>query len=631
MALIPEPQGFVRNPLTENLDAAGYDLQSASILSASVIETDQIGSILPATKTDVEKTLNFRTGHQLRFAGNGQITLTGLKMNPQAGTTANVLNINTVNDRITYEAFPAGDWYNYPAISDVDMAGYDLQNISLLTRSGTNIDTCDNLQVSCGTSLTIENPGQASLRLKTGSQPGAEFRIPSSGGLFQDRITIDGSIETGFSANPGDILRFDGTTHQWVSASAYSFGSALLGLNKLGGVANQVLRGDAGSPNIGFIQTPSARNTYLAYVSGTPIWRSPPIMRYRTQDMFPMDTYDTTAVTSFTTNANGYWGTVLVPDGRLFMIPFNATQIGIIDTQTNAWTPAGATLAGTNKWAGGCIAGNGLIYCAPATSNDILVINPLLAPSNPNFFTTIATGTTGTLKWRGAATSADGRFVIFNPNTSNDVMRLDTTNNSITFIPTGLTGTEKFGTACLAPNGLIYHTPANMIAAGQAVGITNATAGTFTTFGTIPASSLISRGGVLYRNKIYCPVRSGTSQFYIVDTVANTLTGVGAIVSLSNRYFGSTIGADEKIYCFPYNNDGGNLNLMIIDPVTDTASFRLLATGATSTNNFIDCATGATGTKIYGISAEPTLNCALIRLGVPKLFPWEVNTCFNKY
>jgi hypothetical protein len=639
MALIPEPQGFVRNPLTENLDAAGFNIESASLLSASEIETETIRAIAPATKIDVEKTLNFRPGHELQFAGDGLISLTSLKLNPQAGITGNVLNYNTTNDRITYEPFPAGDWYTYPAISTVDLAGNAVDNIALMTRPalGTNTDTADVVQYEdiTATGIIINQPGLASVRLVPGINPAIEFRIPSTGGLFADRIVFDGVLDTGFSANPSDVLRYDGTTHQWVTAGNFSFGSALFSANVVGtGTNGQIVVGTAGAPNVGFTSAPSARNTFLCRKDGAYTWRSPPVIQYRTQDMFPIDQYDQTAITGYTTLGNGYWGTVLVPDGRLFMIPFNNTQIGIIDTQTDIWTPVGAPFAAFgNKWAGGVQAKNGLIYCAPATANDILVINPQLDPSNPSFYTLIPTGTTGVTKWRGACVDSTGVFVIFNPNNSDDVMILNTTTNTISFISTGLTGNEKYGTCVLAPNGLIYHTPANRTAANQLVGITNLTAGTFTTFGTAPVgTSSISRAGVLYKQFIYCPVRTGTSDFYVIDTTLNTVTPFGTIASLTNRYLGAILGADEKIYAWPYNNDGGALALQIIDPVTNTATYRtLVASGVTSLNNFIDGAVNATGTKMYGVSAEPTLNCALTKLGVPKLFPFVVNTGFNNY
>jgi hypothetical protein len=641
MALIPEPQGFVRNPLTENLDAAGYNVENAALLSVTDIELETITSIAPFTKIDVEKTLNFRAGHELEFAGDGKISLTSLKLNPQAGTTTNVLNYNTANDRITYEPFPVGSWYDYNAISTVDLANFNLNNVSLITRGGTNTDTCDTLLINdiTGTSITLQSPAPPTtfIKLNKAIAPQIDFNIGSSGGLYIDELRIEAPIETGTPALASQILRFDGTTHQWVFPSAYTFGGATISANVGGGTALQVVRGASGTPNIGFIATPSARNTVLCYKDANYTWRSPPVLQYRVQDMFPMDQFQLSgngSVTGFSTVSNGYWGAVLVPDGRAFLIPYNNTQIGILDTQTNAFVVGGTAFAsGGNKWAGGCIAANGLIYCAPATRDEILVINPALDPTDPNFYTTIATGQTGTLKWRGAATDATGRYVVFNPNNSDDVMILDTSNNAVSFISTGLTGNEKYGTAILAPNGLIYHTPANRTTANQLVGVTNVVANTFTTFGTAPVgTSSISRAGVLYKEFIYCPVRTGTSDFYVIDTNANTVTPFGTIASLANRYLGAILGADEKIYAWPYNNDGGALNLQIIDPITNTATYRtLVASGVTSTNNFLDGIVNATGTKMYGIAAQSGENCAVTRLGVPKLFPFEVNTGYNKY
>jgi hypothetical protein len=640
MALIPEPQGFVRNPLVENLDANGFNFENATLLSSSEVETETLRAIAPVTKIDVEKTLNFRPGHELEFAGDGLVSLTSLKLNPQPGTTANVLNYNATNDRITYEPFPAGDWYNYPSISTVDLAGNDVNNIGLMTRPAivTNTDTANALiyEDTTSTGLIIYNTGLASVRLLPASNPSIEFRIPSSGGLFTDRIVFDGALETGAPAIAGQILRYNGSTHEWVNASDYSFGKSVVSQNMIGtGTNGQILVGVAGNPNVGFTRAPSARNTFFCYKDNEYTWRSPPVLQYRVKDMFPMDEYNTSAVTSFTTANNGFWGTVLVQDGRLFMVPYNNTQIGIINTDTDAWTPAGTPFAsGGNKWAGGVQASNGLIYCAPATRDEILVINPLLdASTDPNFYTTIATGKTGTLKWRGACCDSTGRYVIFNPNNSDDVMILDTATNAVSFISTGLTGNEKYGTCVLAPNGLIYHTPANRTGAGELVGVTDVVNGTFTTFGTVPVgTSSISRAGVLYKEFIYCPVRTGTSDFYVIDTKNDTMTPYGTIASLTNRYLGAILGADEKIYAWPYNNDGGALNLQIIDPLTNTATYRtLVASGVTSTNNFLDGAVNPTGTKMYGVSAQNTLNCAVTKLGVPKLFPFVVNTGFNNY
>lgn len=636
MSLIPEPQGFVRNPLTENLDAAGFNIQNASLLSASVVETDQIGAIPPATQTNIKKTLNFRPGHELRFAGDGNINLSTLKINPQIGTTANVLALNTTNNHITYETPGAGNWYDNPAISLVDMGNFSINNLLLCNRtfdSANNTDTCFNIKYETqGNLLRIGDTSLAHLLVRNNAQPGVEFNIPLSG-LFPDRIEIIGNIETGTTANDDDVLQYNGISHDWIDPVNTIFQSATVGENKGGGDTNQVLVGDSGTPNITFADAPSVRNTYLTYLQNKYTYTSPPILRYRTQDMFPMEVFDSTSVTGFTTVINGYWGTALTPDGRLFFIPHNNNQIGILNTQTEVFTLVGPTFSpGGNKWAGACIARNSLIYACPASSNDILVINPNVDPSNPGFTNLIPTGSATTFKWRGAVVDSTGRYVVFNPNNSNDVMVLDTNTNAVSFIPTGLTGNEKYGTVILAPNNLIYHTPGNRSAANEAVGITNLATTSFSTFGTFPAGqNAISRSGVLYKNTIFCPVRNGTSDFYTIDTLTNTFADVGTIAASNNRYFGCCLGADEKIYSFPHQNVSGDLILQVIDPVTNTASYVTLASGSASTTAYNDSTVNATGTKVYVISADASLNSSIYRLGVPKLFPWMVSNAFAKY
>ena len=129
------------------------------------------------------------------------------------------------------------------------------------------------------------------------------------------------------------------------------------------------------------------------------------------------------------------------------------------------------------------------------------------------------------------------------------------------------------------------------------------------------------------------PTRSGTNHFYVINTLTNTLTGFGGPITASALYSGAILAADEKIYCYPHQIPAsGNADLMIIDPITNTATFRTLATGvSTSVVMFLDGCTNITGTKTIGFSSWSTINCAIIRTGVPKLQPWVVTGAFNKY
>jgi hypothetical protein len=64
----------------------------------------------------------------------------------------------------------------------------------------------------------------------------------------------------------------------------------------------------------------------------------------------------------------------LGPDGKIYGIPSNATDILIIDPVAGTATrdAMGATLTDTAKWAGGVLGPDGKIYGIPLNATDIL-------------------------------------------------------------------------------------------------------------------------------------------------------------------------------------------------------------------------------------------------------------------
>jgi len=76
---------------------------------------------------------------------------------------------------------------------------------------------------------------------------------------------------------------------------------------------------------------------------------------------------------------SGKWvGGVLGPDGKIYGIPHNSTDILIVDPATNTATRSaiGVNLTGSAKWYGGVLGPEGKIYGAPYTSTDGLIIDP---------------------------------------------------------------------------------------------------------------------------------------------------------------------------------------------------------------------------------------------------------------
>ena len=82
---------------------------------------------------------------------------------------------------------------------------------------------------------------------------------------------------------------------------------------------------------------------------------------------------ETTNVFGSFSEANKWIGGVLAPNGKIYCVPFNSTQVLCIDTTDNSTTLFGS-FTGTSKWGGGVLAPNGKIYCVPRTSAQVLTI-----------------------------------------------------------------------------------------------------------------------------------------------------------------------------------------------------------------------------------------------------------------
>jgi len=116
----------------------------------------------------------------------------------------------------------------------------------------------------------------------------------------------------------------------------------------------------------------------------------PPWWRGRASDWniywkYQIKKYSTTSLTTATRSTMGaslagtdkWIGGVLGPDGKIYGIPFNSTDILIIDPILGTATRSamGASLAGTYKWYGGVLGPDGKIYGIPRNSTNLLIIS----------------------------------------------------------------------------------------------------------------------------------------------------------------------------------------------------------------------------------------------------------------
>ena len=303
------------------------------------------------------------------------------------------------------------------------------------------------------------------------------------------------------------------------------------------------------------------------------------------------ETANTTTITGL--GAGSKWnGGVLAPNGKIYGIPWDATNVLIIDPSTNTADTTSITgLTGGAKWYGGVLAPNGKIYGIPVNSTSVLIIDPTTNTAN----TTTITGLSGSnAKWYGGVLAPNGKIYGI-PRYADNVLIIDpTTNTADTTTITGLTGAiDKWTGGVLAPNGKIYGIPSDATSV-LIIDPTTNTADTTTITGLTGIGKWV--GGVLAPNgKIYgIPVNA--TNVLILDPITNTadtttITGLAG----TSKWVGGVLAPNGKIYGIPLDSTTG----LILDPTTNTADTTTI-TGLTGTGKWVAGVLAPNG-KIYGI------------------------------
>ena len=150
---------------------------------------------------------------------------------------------------------------------------------------------------------------------------------------------------------------------------------------------------------------------------------------------------------------NHKWmGGVLAPNGKIYGIPYNSTQVLCIDPETHT-TELFGDLSGNYKWRGGVLAPNGKIYGIPYNSSQVLCIDP------ETHTTELFGNLSGSDKWMGGALAPDGKIYGI-PSYSSQVLCIDPETHT-TELFGNLSGSDKWIGGALAPNGKIYGIPRN--------------------------------------------------------------------------------------------------------------------------------------------------------------------------
>ena len=149
-------------------------------------------------------------------------------------------------------------------------------------------------------------------------------------------------------------------------------------------------------------------------------------------------------------------GGVLAPNGKIYGVPFGATNVLEIDPVAGIQTTFGTLSSDNYKWYGGVLAPNGKIYCTPNVSTSILKIDPIAKTATT--FGNILSAISSTEYIYGSILGADGKiyYTLYN---SNKILRLDPDTETLSVYHT-LGEYASFGAGVLAPNGNIYTIPA---------------------------------------------------------------------------------------------------------------------------------------------------------------------------
>jgi hypothetical protein len=115
----------------------------------------------------------------------------------------------------------------------------------------------------------------------------------------------------------------------------------------------------------------------------------------------------TSTVTTFgTLPGSGSWfGGCVGIDGKIYFVPYNATQIAELDPSDDSITLWGDFPAGGSKWLTGTVAGDGKIYCLPGSATSILVIDTV------NKTTEQIGNFPAGQKWSGSVLAPDGSLI----------------------------------------------------------------------------------------------------------------------------------------------------------------------------------------------------------------------------
>ena len=331
-----------------------------------------------------------------------------------------------------------------------------------------------------------------------------------------------------------------------------------------------------------------------------------------------------------------YMGSVLSPSGLIYNIPGSADNVAIINPYKNTINtslisninfsnyPQIGNVSSSDKWTGGVLYKNN-IYCVPQTSKAVLKIN---TSNNTISFINVQNLATSTYNWFGCALTTNNLIYGISHGNSN-ILRIEPETDTVTTIPISgsLSGSYYYCGGVLAPNGLVYGiphdstsvlviNPFNNTARADIVGLTGISSG----------SGKWVNGVLGQDGKIY-GIPFVSNDILVIDPLTNTFSLLPSGLTGDNKFYGGTLGMDGKIYCTPHRQSV----MLVINTTTNPATVSTV-----SGINFPVINDRWSGSilepngKIY-FTAGTSSNFAIIKTSIQSYPPWMLSPHFNKF
>jgi hypothetical protein len=271
---------------------------------------------------------------------------------------------------------------------------------------------------------------------------------------------------------------------------------------------------------------------------------------------------DTLTVPSGTYPSGGaFFGGVLLPNGRVFCVPRNSTTAFIYDPATDTLTVPSGTYPGNAAYSGGVLLPDGRVFCVPHNNTTARIYDP----ASDSLATPSGTYPGGSAYF-GGVLLPDGR-VFCVPRNATTARIYDPATDTVT-TPSGIyPGEGAFFGGALLPDGRVFCVPFNSTTAR----IYDPVADTLTTpSGTYPGGSAFLGGVLLPNGRVFCVPRSATTA-RIYDPISNTLATPSGTYPGGLAFHNGVLLSDGRAFCVPYNSTtariyggGGGFNINVI-------------------------------------------------------------------